>query len=322
MGRLPERDIQGGGNEEAPDQLAPEQRRDRDHLPLHLHRRAVPGVHQTHPVHRLRLRAQRGLLQLGEHLEKLAGQDRRRRRRQSDQDRSRRRRDQGQLHRQRQRAPDPQGRLRGDQTADLPRGELLHRTRPRQPERAGDGQRRNDPGQPHLDRGPDRRNLHLAAVAGARQLQPRPGSVRRRPLRRPDRGRRRDPAARGQGQDRRRRPQRGAALRRPGRPLRRPGRRRAARQRAAGPAAPGRRDGPHLRRLRRQRGRPPGSDRQLQHLHRGARRAVGKPLGNDPPLRPRPQHQPRPRSPASTRRCRRCAPGRSRSGPRSPACRG
>ena len=89
------------------------------------------------PVHQLRLRSQGDLLQLGQHRAQLAGADRRRRRRQSDRDRTRRRRDQGHLHRRRLRPADPRRRLRRDPAADLPRGQLLHRTRPRQPQRAG-----------------------------------------------------------------------------------------------------------------------------------------------------------------------------------------
>ena len=89
-----------------------------------------------------------------------------------DLDQPRRRRDQGHLHRRRSRPADPRRRLRRDPAADLPRGQLLRRTRSRQPQRAGDGQRRHDPGQPHLDRGPARRSLDRAAVARPRRPQP------------------------------------------------------------------------------------------------------------------------------------------------------
>ena len=171
MSRLPERDT-SAGRDQRPLQVAAEQRRDRDHLHPHLHDRPLPGLHQTRALHQLRLRTQRDLRQLGQHRAKLAGADRRRRSRQSDLDRARRRRDHGHLHRRRHRPADPRRRLRRDPAADLPRGQLLHRTRPRQPERAGDGQRRHDPGQPHLDRGPARRSPDRAAVAGARRPQP------------------------------------------------------------------------------------------------------------------------------------------------------
>ena len=169
-------------------------------------------------------------------------------------DRTRRRRHHGHLHRRRRRPADPRRRLRRDPAADLPRGQLLHRTRPRQPQRAGAGQRRHDPGQPHLDRGPARRDPHRAAVAGARRPQPPAGGLRHGAHAQADGGRRRDPAARGAGQDRRRSAQRRLQIRRRRRPLQRPGHQRLARHRAARPLAPGRRRRPHLRRLRQPRG--------------------------------------------------------------------
>ena len=51
----------------------------------------------------------------------------------------RRQRDHGHLHGRRRRPADPRRRLRRDPAADLPRGQLLRRPRPRQPERAGAG---------------------------------------------------------------------------------------------------------------------------------------------------------------------------------------
>ena len=130
----------------------------------------------------------------------------------------------------------------------------------------------DDPGQPHLHRGPARRDPDRAAVARAGRPQPPAGGLRHRAQPQADRGRRRDPAARGERQDRRRRPQRRLPLRRRRRPLQRPGHQRLPRHQPARPLAPGRRRGPYLRRLRQPRGRPAGPDRQLQRLHRRPRR--------------------------------------------------
>ena len=66
------------------------------------------------------------------------------------------------------------------QTADLPRGQLLHRPRPGQPRLAGTGERRDDPDQPHLDRGADRRSADRAAVAGPRRPRSPAGGLRQR----------------------------------------------------------------------------------------------------------------------------------------------
>ena len=173
MSRLPERDTRAARRKEPPLLgWRPEQRDDRRDLPADRDDRPLPRLHQTRPLHQLRLRSQGDLRQRGQHLQKLAGPDRRRRSRQSDRRRTRRRRHQGPLHGRRRRQADPRGRLRRDPAADLPRGQLLHRTRPRQPELAGNGQRRNDPGQPHLDRGPARRDPHRSAVAGPRRPRP------------------------------------------------------------------------------------------------------------------------------------------------------
>ena len=177
MGRLPERDTRVGATDSRFKWRPSNAAIARDLHP-HLHRRPLPGLHQTRALHRLRLHAQRDLLQRRQHLDQLAGADRRRRRRQSDRSRPRRRQHQGHLHRRRQGPADPRRRLRRDPAADLPRGQLLHRPRPRQPERAGDGQRRHDPGQPHLDRGPARPDPHRAAVARARRPQPPAGELR------------------------------------------------------------------------------------------------------------------------------------------------
>ena len=104
---------------------------------------------------------------------------------------------------ERRRPADPRRRLRRDPAADLPRGQLLRRPRPRQPQRAGARQRRHDPGQPHLDRGPDRRGPDGAAVARPRRPQPPAGELRHGADPRADRGRRHRPVAGGAGQDRR-----------------------------------------------------------------------------------------------------------------------
>src|SRR6478672_7071809 len=168
------------GRDRQPLQVAAEQRDDRGRLHPHLHDRALPRLHQTRSLHQLRLRAERDLLQLGQHRQELAGAHRRGRSRQSHRQRARRRRDHRQLHRRRLGAPDPRRRLCRDPTADLPRGQLLRRSRPRQPQRAGDGGRQHDPGQPHLDRGPDRRGADGAAVAGPGGPQPPAGRARHR----------------------------------------------------------------------------------------------------------------------------------------------
>ena len=223
MTRMPERDTRQN-NRKGPLRLAAEQRRDRDRLHPDLHDRSLPGLYRPRAVHRLRLRSQRDLRQLGEHREKLAGADRRRRRRQSHLLRARRRQHQDHLHRRRLWPADPRRRLRRDPAADLPRGQLLRRTRPGQPERAGDRQRRHDPGQPHLDRGPARRSADRAAGAGPRRPQPPARGARHRLHERTERRGRRDPAARGEGPDRRRSAQRRLQVRRRRRPLQRPGR--------------------------------------------------------------------------------------------------
>ena len=177
MSRLPERDTRAGAQRERPLQVAAEQRRRSRSIflliftigPYLAFTKHVPFTSYGYELNATFANAR-------QHLEKLAGADRRRRSRQSDRDRARRRRHQGHLHRRRRRPADPRRRLRPDPPADLPRGQLLHRTRPRQPQRAGDGQRRHDPGQPHLDRGPARRDPHRAAVAGAGR--PRPPAAR------------------------------------------------------------------------------------------------------------------------------------------------
>ena len=174
----PARERHQGRGDGRPHQVAAQQRGDRDHLHPRLHGRPLPGVHQTRPLHRLRLHAQRHLLQRCEHLDQLAGADRRRRRRQSDLGLPRRQQHQGHLHRRRQGPADPRRRLRRDQTAHLPRGELLRRPQTGQPERAGIRQRRDDPGQPHLDRDPARPDPHRSAIAGARRPQPPAGELR------------------------------------------------------------------------------------------------------------------------------------------------
>ena len=80
--------------------------------------RPLPGLHQTRALHRPRLHAQRDLRQRRQHLDQLAGADRRRRRRQGDRGRARRRRHRGHLHGRRRRAgrstttPSPQIRPR------------------------------------------------------------------------------------------------------------------------------------------------------------------------------------------------------------------
>ncbi len=191
------------------------------------------------------------------------------------------------------RPADPRRRLRRDPAADLPRGQLLRRTRPRQPQRAGAGQRRHDPGQPHLDRGPDRRSPHRPAVARPRRPQPPARELWHRPHPQADRRRRPDPAARGERQERRRSPQRRLQVRRRRRPLQRPGHQRLPRHPAEGPLPPGLQRRPRLRRLRQPPARPAGPDRQLRRLHRRPRQPVDQPLDHDPPAGADPPHHPR-----------------------------
>ena len=242
----------------------------------HLHDRPLPGLHQTRSLHQLRLRSSTRPSPTAVNIAnnspvRIAGVDVGK----VISRRTRRRRHQGHLHRRRRRPADPRRRLRRDPPADLPRGQLLHRTRPRQPQRAGDGQRRHDPGQPHLDRGPARRDPHRAAVARARRPQPPARGLRHRAHPQADRGRRRHPAPRGA----RARPAAEAlngALKYGGDA----GRYSAQVTNAllgtqpARPLAAGRRRRPHLRRLRQPRGRPAGADRQLRRLHRRPRRPV------------------------------------------------
>ena len=216
------------------------------------------------------------------------------------------------------RPPDPQGRLRRDPAADLPRGQLLHRTRPRQPKRAGTEQRRNDPGQPHLDRGPARRDPDRAAVAGPRQPRQPAGGLRHGALRQADRRRRQEPAARSPGHLRRRGAQRGLQIRRRRRPLRRPDDQRPAGHEPARPLAGDLRRRAHLRRLRPARRRAAGPDRQLRDLHRRPLRPVVQPRNDAPALRPDPEHgaqlarQPQPGAAAAARLRDRAAAGRRR----------
>ena len=92
------------GREQAPLQVAAQQRRDRDHLHPHLHDRPLPGLHRPRSVHQLRLRAERDLRQLGQRRPQLAGADRRRRSRPGDLDQPRRQRHHGHLHGRRRRA--------------------------------------------------------------------------------------------------------------------------------------------------------------------------------------------------------------------------
>ena len=166
----------------------------------------------------------------------------------------------------------------------------------------------DDPGQPHLDRGPARRDPHRAAVAGARRPQPPAGELRHGADPQADRGRRRHPAARGArarpaakalngafhygGDAGRYSAQVTNALlgTQPRRPL-----------------PPRRRRRPRLRRPRPPRGGPQGPDRQLRHLHRRPRRPVGQPLdhgpapGADAADRPQLAGQPQPDAAAAAR---------------------
>ena len=97
----------------------------------------------------------------------LAGADRRRQRRQGDRGRARGRRGARHLQRRRGGPADPRGRDDRDPPAALPRGQLLPRPRPGQPERPGARRRRHDPDHPDRDRGPDRRGADRAPGAGA-----------------------------------------------------------------------------------------------------------------------------------------------------------
>ena len=84
---------------------------------------------------------------------------------------------------------DPRGRDGRDPAAAVPRGQLLPRPRPGQPERAGARRRRRHPGHPDGDRGPDRRGPDGAAGAdpqgpaagAARASAPRSPTSRPRP---------------------------------------------------------------------------------------------------------------------------------------------
>ena len=322
MGRLPERDTQGRGREERALQVASEQRDDRGDLPARLHDRPLPGLHQTHSLHQLRLRAERDLRQRGQHLDQLAGADRRGRRRQSDRGRTRRRRDRRSPSRSTARAgrstttPSPQIRprifLEGNFFIELDPG---------------------SPSAPEMDSGGTIPVSHTSTAVQLDEILTALQSPVRADLSRllegfgtalnhaADRRRRRDPAARGAGQDRRRR--RSTA---PSTTAATPA---ATAPRSPTPcSAPAAHDlsrlvagaGPHLRRPRPARGRPAGPDRQLRHLHRRPRRPVGEPRDDDPAPRADPDGSAAARWSASTARCRRCAPGRSSSRRPSPSC--
>ena len=101
---------------------------------------------------------------------------------------------------------DPRGRRGADPAADLPRGQLLPRRRPGQPERARAARPGRDPDHADLDRGPARRDPDRAADAPAGEpasccsrASARRSPTRRRPATTPT------PGSRRAGRDRRRR---------------------------------------------------------------------------------------------------------------------
>ena len=168
-----------------------------------LHDRPLPGLHQTHSLHQLRLRAEGDLRQLGQHRAEIAGADRRGRSRQSDLAPN--------ATATRPRSPSPSttpaGRSTKTPSPRSGRGSSSRATSSSNSTRAArarrNWQRRHDPGQPHLDRGAARRSADRAAVAGPRRPRPPAGELRRRADPQADRRRRPQPAARSAGQDRR-----------------------------------------------------------------------------------------------------------------------
>ena len=117
--------------------------------------------------------------------------------------------------RSRTRAADPRGRLGLDPAADLPRGQLLPRRRPGQPERARAADNGDDPGHAHLDRGPARPDADRAAEARARQPPAPAGGLRHGAHLPADAGRGQDPGSRRPGRERRDGAQPDLRLRRP-----------------------------------------------------------------------------------------------------------
>ena len=95
----------------------------------------------------------------------LAGADRRRQRRRGHRRRARRRPGQGHVHGRRGGPADPRRRRGLDPPAAVPRGQLLPRPLPRQPERARARRRRRHPDHQDVDRGPARRGADRAPGA-------------------------------------------------------------------------------------------------------------------------------------------------------------
>ena len=178
------------------------------------HRRHLPRLDQVAAVPEP-FRAPRGLQERRQHPQGLAGPDRGRQRRQGreHQERLRQRPDRRlqqrllrrHLHGRLERAADPQRRPGRDPAADLPRGQLLPRRQPGQPERPRPLERRHDPAHPDLHRGPARPDPHLAAGARPREPPEAARGLRHRAHPQADRRGRRDAGPGGAGPDRRRR---------------------------------------------------------------------------------------------------------------------
>ena len=302
MGRLPERDIRAQDEASGRFKWRPEQRGDRGDLHPRLHRRPLPGVHRPRPLHQLRLRAEGDLLQRGQHLDQLAGADRRRRRRQSDRDRS--------ATATRPRSPSPSTATAGRST-----------TTPSPRSGRGSSSRATSSS---TSTPAARARRNWAAATRSRSATPRPRSSSTRSS--PRCSRRCGPTSAAcsraigdalthkptaaedatqlpevQGKTGAEGAQRRLQLRRPGRPLQRPGRptpcsapaRTTSRALVAGA---GRTFGAFAR----HEADLAGPDRQLRHLHRRPRRPVGEPLDDDPPPRADPADRPRARWSAST----------------------
>ena len=196
-------------DEEGPLLMAAQQRDDRGRLPADRDDRPLPRLHQTRALHQLRLRSQGDLLQRRQHLQKLAGPDRRRRSRQSDRRRTRRRRHRGPLH---GRAA-PGRPIHEDAFAEIrPRifleGNFFIELDP------------GSPSAPEMDSGDTIPVSHTSTAVQLDEILTALQSPVRADLGQParrlrdraerdaDRRRRRDPASRGPGQDRRRSAQR------------------------------------------------------------------------------------------------------------------
>ena len=252
----------------------------------------------------------------GQHLDQLAGADRRRRRRQSDLDRTRRRRDHGHLHGRRQRPPIHDDAFAAIRPRIFLEGNFFIDLYPGSPSAPDLGSGDDDPGQPHLDRGPDRRDPDRAAGAGAGRPQPPAGELRHgarrtsrpRPKTRPSCPRcRARPAPRRSTAPSTTAARPAATAPRSPTPCSAPSRT-TSRGWSPAPAAPSAPSSSHEEDLK---GLIVNFD-----IFTGALAAQSANLSATiQRLAPTLQHVPRARWPASTARCRRCAPGRSSCSP-------